>query len=125
MSGRKSLLAGSSPQALSQELGIPIFAVTANKARHTGTHGHLDATTDARQIAEWEQQWPGTMWAMATGRVTLIGRIGVIDIDRKVLEDGRIIWGVDALDEALISTPAQPEAKICRNMMQPLPPSKI
>jgi hypothetical protein len=100
MSGRLTLLADPTPQILARELGIPIFPVTADKVPYKGTHGHLDATTDPRQLAELEIQRPGTMWAMPTGVVTPIGRIGVTDIDRKVLADGTVLWGIDSLDQA-------------------------
>lgn len=59
--------------------GMPVFPLApGTKIPHKGTSGVKEATTNRDQIKKWLEDYPGSNWAMATGR--LAGVI-VLDID--------------------------------------------
>jgi hypothetical protein len=52
--------------------GWPIFRLSAHKVPFKGSHGHLDATTDAGQITRWWTEKPAANIGMACGRIVVI-----------------------------------------------------
>lgn len=62
--------------------GWPVFPITRSKVPYKGTHGLLDATTDAAQIEAWWRRWPDANVALATGDFTVIDADGPTGVQR-------------------------------------------
>jgi putative DNA primase/helicase len=59
------------------------------------SHGYKDATLDLELIEAWRTRWPPAVWSIATGEIS-----GVVALDFDLRQKGgRIIWGIDGLDE--------------------------
>ena len=52
--------------------GWPVFRLSAHKVPFKGSHGHLDATTDAGQITKWWTEKPQANIGLACGRIVVI-----------------------------------------------------
>ena len=52
--------------------GWPVFRLSAHKVPFKGSHGHLDATTDAATIARWWVEKPFSNIGLATGAIVVI-----------------------------------------------------
>lgn len=62
--------------------GWPIFRLSAHKVPFKGSHGHLDATTDAGTITRWWTEKPLANIGLATGRIVVIDPDGPTALDR-------------------------------------------
>ena len=92
------------------EDGIPVFPCKPGGKAPLTERGHLDATTDRRQIHAWWNRWPNANIAVPTG-----ARSGffVVDVDKDS-------WGfgtLDALEERFGELPPTRTVKTGRDGM--------
>ena len=62
--------------------GWPVFTVSGYKIPFKGTHGHLDASTDAAVVTEMWRKRPRANIALATGSIVVIDADGPGALDR-------------------------------------------
>lgn len=74
------------------ELGYRVFPCVPGGKRPLTAHGLLDATSDADQIAAWQEQWPRANWAIRTD--------GLLVVDVDPLAEGANPWLADDYDRA-------------------------
>ena len=72
--------------------GCKVFPCKAGEKLPALENGWKGASDDPAQIAEWEQQYPGCNWAVATGLSDLF----VIDVDPEGLETWEEMQNVDS-----------------------------